>query len=334
MRENAENNEERAFLVSVIVCTYNRAEQLKECLATLCVQTLDGSEYEVLVVDNNSTDETGTATKQLAQRYPYLHYIQESRQGLSHARNRGWQLARGAYVAYIDDDCRVPSHWLAVAKEVIELVSPAAFGGPYFGFYRSSKPPWFLGRYVSHIQGKEARPLEQHEYLDGMNMAFRRPLLQKLGGFNPNLGMCGKKVAYGEETDILRRIRATVPNEVIYYEPRLFVHHLVRPEKMTLYWNLRQRFIDGRYSIRAFHGDNSPVRGKSQLLKEAVWTLMAFGIDISFGVLQRDSTRYPYVQNYLYEHTFGYLRTLGKLWEQYLRIVNSSGNRTGGMSLS
>jgi len=91
-------------MISVIVCTYNRAELLRELLPTLCEQTVAFTQYEVIVIDNGSTDHTKTVAAVFAARYPQVRYCYEPRQGLSHARNRGWQEAKGDYVAYIDDD--------------------------------------------------------------------------------------------------------------------------------------------------------------------------------------------------------------------------------------
>jgi hypothetical protein len=86
--------------------------------------------------------------------------------------------------------------------------------------------------------GREARPLKQDEYLDGMNIFFRRSMLQELNGFKI-IWHVWKKIGYGDETELLMRIRKVMPTELIYYEPKLFVHHLVRPEKMTLCWIVR-----------------------------------------------------------------------------------------------
>ncbi|MGD8380729.1 MAG: glycosyltransferase, partial [Syntrophobacterales bacterium] len=92
--------------ISVIVCTYNRAELLGGTLRTLCHQTLDTSEYEVIVVDNNSTDNTREVVDEFCRRSSNVRYCFEPQQGLSHARNQGLQEAKGKYVAYIDDDAR------------------------------------------------------------------------------------------------------------------------------------------------------------------------------------------------------------------------------------
>ena len=120
------------LLFSVVICTYNRASLLPTALQTVCEQALDCTEYEVLVVDNNSTDETRFVTESFMQRYSNVRYCFEPQQGLSYARNRGWREARGKYVAYTDDECKVPPQWLTVAKEVIikHYQKWARFGRP------------------------------------------------------------------------------------------------------------------------------------------------------------------------------------------------------------
>ena len=302
------------ILFSVVVCTYNRAELLADALRSLCHQTLDRSLYEIIVVDNNSTDNTRAVVERFIH-YNNIRYYSETRQGLSHARDRGWQVARGEYVSYVDDDCKVPAQWLAVAKEIIEQISPGVFGGPYFAFYITSKPPWFQDRYASCVKGKEAHPLEQ-EYLSGANIFFRRSLLQDFDGFNPNLGMSGRKMAYGEETNLQMRIRETT-DELIYYDPKLYVYHLVSPEKMTLRWIIHHFFVAGRYSYLVFRGNIQVMVGRSRLLGRAALTLLAFGWHIIRGVFRRNRTRYPYVQSYLYEYAFRHIGQLGKLYEQF-----------------
>ena len=114
--------------ISVVICTYNRAELLANSLQTLCEQTINKSDYEVLVVDNNSQDSTPNLTESFCRYYPNIRYFLETRQGLSHARNRGWQEAKGLYVAYIDDDCKVPEQWLTIAMKIIDRIAPTAFG--------------------------------------------------------------------------------------------------------------------------------------------------------------------------------------------------------------
>ena len=120
---------------SVVICTYQRADLLKTALQSLCQQSLDCAEYEVIVIDNNSTDHTQAIAEAFVNRLPNFKYHLEPNQGLSHARNRGWREAQGTYVAYIDDECKVPGRWLEAAKRLVDERNPGVLGGPFFGYH-------------------------------------------------------------------------------------------------------------------------------------------------------------------------------------------------------
>jgi len=147
---------------------------------------------------------------------------------------------------------KAPEQWLEIAKQIIDQHSPAIFGGPYYAFYNSPKPKWFKDSYSSHTLGDQAHPLEFNEFVSGGNIFFRKSLLQEIGGFDPKLGMIGNKIAYGEETALQIYIRESMPYELIYYDPELYVYHLVRTEKMSLKWSFCQHFSHGRYSFLIF----------------------------------------------------------------------------------
>ena len=303
-----------SLLISVVLCTFNRADLLAVSLQALAEQILENSEYEVVVVDNNSTDNTQKVVEEMCNRLTGLRYCFEPIQGLSHARNRGWQEAKGEYVAYIDDDCRVPGQWLTVAKKIIEQISPDVFGGPYFAFYNSPKPVWFKDSYGSRDRGKEPRVLGTDEYLDGTNIFFRRSLLKEMGGFNPDLGMSGKTISYGEETALLRRIRGKMPHQIIYYDPQLYVYHLVMAEKMSLAWNVRQRFAGGRAAYKTFIDDSERHKANAAFMFFLAKILLFF-LDSTLGVVFRNYTTYPYFRNYLYERAFRHLTSIGFFFE-------------------
>ncbi len=312
--------------ISVVVCTYNRAGLLPTVLHSLCAQAFAPSAYEIIVVDNNSTDLTASVAEEFCERYPNVHYCFEPRQGLSHARNRGYQEARGAYVGYIDDDSKAPENWLATAQEIIDTVGPGMFGGPYFAFYNTPKPRWFRDAYGTHEEGDQARivPAVAYAYLSGGNVFFRRSLLDATDGFDASLGMVGDKVAYGEETALQRYIQATMPDELVYYDPRLCTHHLVQAHKMRLGWSARQRFVVGRYIYQVFGDWLTVADGRRALLIRAARTLLAFGLDLGWGAMRRDRARYPFYQNYLYERSFLHLESLGKLYEHYCQIAQEN----------
>lgn len=310
-------------LVSVVVCTFNRAALLAKLLEDLSMQNAHPSSYEIIVVDNSSSDRTRNVVDSFSARHGNVRYGFEARQGLSWARNRGCQIARGEYVAYLDDDCKVPAQWLAIAQEVIEHIAPGVFGGPYYAFYDSPKPGWYLDRYGSHVQGDEARRLLQDEYLDGANFFIRRSLIQALGGFNHELGMVGDELGYGEETALQQLLRICRPGEAIYYEPRLFVYHLVSAKKMTLRWSARHCFVAGRCWQRLLNSRGGAEWQVRHSAREMIHTLRAFCADIVRGVFARDRRRFRYVQNYLYEQAFSNLRHLGELYERFSYVAHT-----------
>jgi glycosyltransferase involved in cell wall biosynthesis len=308
-------------VITVVICTYNRAELLATALQTLCQQMFEPSHYEVIVVDNNSRDKTWLVSQEFCQRQPNIRYCLELRQGLSYARNRGWREAKGEYVAYIDDECKVPAQWLAVAKQIIDRLAPAVFGGPFFGYYRTAKPPWWKEDYGGFEYSDVARALTPSEHISGGNLVIQRTVLDKLGGFSPELGMSGQKLGYGEETELQNRLRATMPDQLIYYDPNLYLYHLVRPEKMNLRWILYSQFIGGRYSYNVFHNNNPRLAKLSplKLLLRTGQTVVECLLDLVVGVLRRDRQEYPYLQNYFYENTVEYAHNLGMIYEQYTR---------------
>ena len=317
------NSDSSGPAISVVICTYNRAELLTKGLQTLCEQTLAISEYEVIVVDNNSQDNTRAVTEDFCRRYPNIRYFFETQQGLSHARNRGWREAKASYIAYIDDECKMPPQWLAIAKQIIERLAPGVFGGPYYGYHTSKPPDWWKESYEAFEPCVTARALSEKEYLRGGNLFIQRRLLDLMGGFDVALGMSGNKLGYGEESHLQKRLRAILPDKLIYCDPQLYVYHLVRLEKMSWRHILSSQFSSGRHSYAVFW-DNTPRNDRQphlRLLGEAALIFLKFIADLLIGILRRDRKRYPYPQNYLYENTFTHLQTLGLIYERYIQTI-------------
>jgi glycosyltransferase involved in cell wall biosynthesis len=239
------------MLVSVVVCTYNRADLLKGCLGSLARQSVDKAGYEVIVVDNNSTDNTEEVIRSFIELYPNFRYVKEPKQGLSHARNRGWKEARGEYVAYIDDDGRAAPTWV---DNIIGFTSRrpdiVVFGGPFKGFTLMKLPQWYKESYGEFTLGEEERPLRRNEWINGTNMVYKRSLLMELGGFNTEIGMSGKRVSYGEETNLLFKIRER--DFPVFYVPSIVVEHLIADYKLSLRWFIKSRYAKGRDSWHTF----------------------------------------------------------------------------------
>jgi len=311
--------------ISVIICTYNRVELLKGILTTLIEQDLECDHFEVIVVDNNSTDSTKEATLRLIENYSNFHYCLETKVGLSHARNRGCNDAKGIYVAYLDDDCQLPSGFLSVANRIINDIKPDVFGGPYNAFFNSPKPDWFKEKYGSHFTYPEARFInERPEVLHGLNLIIKKNLLKSIGGFNPDLGMIGDKIAYGEETAVIRSIKHNFPESRFYYDPELYVYHLVRENKMQWKWILNSSFSTGKYNFHVF-GSALSFIGKTAK-SCALFLLILLGIPRTiFGLVFRSRKTFPYYQQYLYESSLIYLKYWGWIYEH---LTGSETNRT------
>ncbi|MFN8379621.1 MAG: glycosyltransferase family 2 protein [Anaerolineae bacterium] len=240
-----------ALLFSVVVCTYNRADLLKRAIQSLCEQTLPPSLYEVIVIDNNSTDRTSAVVNEFSTQFA-LRYEVEPQQGLSHARNHGWKIAHGHYVAYLDDDGYVPPHWLSLARDVMRSHNPMIMGGPIRDYFTTKRPDWFLDDYLlgNWVSSRERGAVPKGEWLFGGNLFLERKVLEDVDGFSTALGMKGDQLAYAEELLVIDKARAINPDALVFFEPDLFIYHLVRPEKTSLKWMMRSSYSRGRSATR------------------------------------------------------------------------------------
>lgn len=240
-------------LVSVIVCTFNRSLLLRNCLESLANQDAAIEQYEVIVVDNGSTDDTQIVVKEFLTRYRNFRGVTEDRQGLSYARNRGWKEAASPYVAYIDDDAIAYSDWISgITRFIGRKPEIGIFGGPYDPFYLVPVPAWFPPEYGKFELGEEERFIELgSEWIVGLNMVINKELFNKHGGFDVRLGMSGSKTAYGEEVKFFLSMRDK--GIQIFYVPSIRVKHLVAEYKMSLNWMLLSGYSVGRHFELTFN---------------------------------------------------------------------------------
>ncbi len=200
--------------VSVVVCSYNGAATLSRCLQSL--MELDYPDYEVILIDDGSTD--GTA--EIAAEFPQVLFHHQKNRGLSVARNVGADLANGEIVAYTDSDCEVDSHWLRYLVQSMEDQGVEAIGGPNITPLGSS----WTAYCVAASPGNPSHVMldDQHaEHVPGCNMAFKRSTLLGIGGFDPQFCQAG------DDVDICWRfLDADLP---IGYAPGAMVWHHRRP---------------------------------------------------------------------------------------------------------
>ncbi|MFC1867055.1 glycosyltransferase family 2 protein [Thermodesulfobacteriota bacterium] len=237
-------------IISVIICTLNRADTLKSTIQALLTQTLSNNKYEIIIVDNGSTDHTRSVVEGLQQNsVAHLLYVSEAKQGLSIARNKGILLSKGEVIAFLDDDAIAHKEWLANITETFSATKRVdAMGGPIEPYGPLRLPSWFPGRLASHLSivdyGKEPIFLKYPHYPFGTNMAFRRSVFKKVGLFDEQLGRIGlSSFQTGEETDLFFRIEQS--GGVIYYKPSAIVYHIIHPERIHDIWLCHQTYWIG-----------------------------------------------------------------------------------------
>lgn len=237
--------------ISVVICTYNRAELLKEAMQSLVCQTADPSYYEVIIIDNNSTDKTEPVVRSLMREHNFFRYVSEPKQGLSHARNRGYLEAAYDWVAYMDDDAKAFPNYIERMRYVIDNYAFDCFGGVYLPWFKNNKPKWYKNTYQTNRNLKnEIGKLGPNEYFSGGNCVFRKELLVKSNGFCSQIGMTGNGPAYGEETLMIRELRKL--NCHIGFDPELKVEHYVEEYKLNVQWFFHSAYAHGRDSWKAF----------------------------------------------------------------------------------
>jgi glycosyltransferase involved in cell wall biosynthesis len=267
---------------------------LATILQSLCEQSIETSEYEIVVVDNNSTDNTREVVDEFCRRFPNVHYCFEQQQGLSYTRNRGWKEARGDYVAYIDDDARAGENWLKTAMALLANTKPAplCLGGPILPFYSTTKPIWFKGE--MRTWGDSPRYLRPGESFSGSNMIWRKEIVETLGGFDVTSGVKGDYLSLGEETLLFEKIWHSFEQPHFYYSPELAVHHWVPPAKMTVAYQLKRAFAAGQRWNR-LHGPRISWRRLRFLIGGVL------DIATMVGQLLRRRKEHAYFQNWLIE---------------------------------
>jgi glycosyltransferase involved in cell wall biosynthesis len=222
-------------VISVIVCTYNRAHTLRRMLERFfSQQDLNRLDHEIIIVDNNSTDDTPQVAKEFSNRSG-LCYVLEGRQGLSFARNRGIAEAAGDFVSFLDDDVLVDPRWLVNLQKCLDETHADAVGGRVELNFQAPPPPWLGPLFRMHLAELDLAPtrmvgLDRFGY-SGCNVTFRKQALQNVGGFDETLGRTGTQLRCYEETVVLYRIQSKEGKLV--YDPAVRVEHLVGPERMT-----------------------------------------------------------------------------------------------------
>lgn len=239
--------------ISVVVSTYNRRRMLEATLSSVLAQEAGGLSYELLVVDNNSTDGTREAAEAFVARGGgRVRYFFEPRQGVSHARNTGIANARAPIVAFTDDDVCVAPDWLARIKRAFdEHPEVDMVGGKVLPLWPSEPPAWLRREHWPPLAlidyGEEPfhTNAERPVCLVSANLAFRRAVFEHVGLFDPGVQLTKGSVGSVEDDEIERRVWRA--GRLGLYEPGVVVHADVQPERMTRDYHRRWHEGHGRY---------------------------------------------------------------------------------------
>src|SRR5579871_273959 len=227
--------------VSLVICTYNRVDILPRCLAAACRQSIPSSWYQVIVVDNASSDHTRHVVRQFAAPSGLdVYYLYHPMQGLSHARNAGAAASSAPIVAYIDDDAiAAPDLLWSLLRTFDEYPGAACVGGRIDLTLPVALPKWysrfFDGAFSKfHLDTSGVLKITDFsQYPFGANIAFRAEALRSIGGFNAAMGPVGGKYSGGDEIDAI--IRLIGRGYEIYYNPAAVVRHVILPSR--IHWS-------------------------------------------------------------------------------------------------
>ena len=243
--------------ITVILCTYNRSESLAKALASVAVlELLPDVRWEVLVVDNNSRDQTPAVVRKFSDEYPgRFRYLFEPQPGKSFALNAGIQDAQGSILAFLDDDVVVDTKWLENLTANLRNGEWAGAGGHIIPGWSSPPPKWLpcfdkqaLGPLVAFEPSSEAGPLLEPPF--GTNMAFRKVVFEKYGGFRTDLGPRPGSEIRSEDTEFGSRVLAA--GERLRYEPTAVVYHEVPKNRVRKEYFLKWWFDKSRANVREF----------------------------------------------------------------------------------
>jgi glycosyltransferase involved in cell wall biosynthesis len=238
--------------VSIIIPTYNRSSLLHAAVTSVLNQNSDTT-FEILVVDNNSQDDTKVVVHTLIEKHPkQLRYIAEAKQGNSYARNCGIETAKGAIIAFVDDDVTVDSDWLKSLKNVLDSRSDLSFiGGKVLPCWHGPPPSWVTREHWAPLAlldyGDEELMISgsQPRGLLTANIAFRRNVFQEVGMFSPQLQRVKDTIGSMEDHEFLLRVCRTGRKGM--YVPSMIARGDIESGRLTKTYHRRWHTGHGRF---------------------------------------------------------------------------------------
>lgn len=238
--------------LTVALCTHNHRPRLERTLASLARVHAPHSPWELLIVDNGSSDGSAELLADAGWRANLgdVRVVREPKLGLSHARNRAIHEARGEYLVFMDDDETPDPEWLRAFEHVMLSERPDALGGRIEVMFEDGERPAWLQDEVLGFLGKldygpsARRLLDPGTPIFGGNFAFRKRIFERIGAFDTELGRKGLANVGGEDTEIYRRMLAAGCS--VWWVPRAVIHHRIQTSKLRRAYFLDLHFNQGR----------------------------------------------------------------------------------------
>lgn len=258
---------------SVIISTHNGATRILKTLFSLTKQTM--KDFEIIVVDNASTDNTKEVVQGAKKDIACLQYVFEPNLGISAARNKGFQISKGEVILFMDDDEIASPGWVHEHVKVYgSNKNIDAIGGRIILKWTSLRPGW-LPRKINRRMGcfnlgVHARPMIFPEYPFGGNMSFRRNIFKQLKGFSLTFGIKGCGLMGNEEKEIFFRLNQLNPRHIVQYSPEAYVHHTINAKRLSQKNIIMRNFYQGVSDVLFTELTESPRRSRIRWLKRSL----------------------------------------------------------------
>ena len=263
----------RDMLISIVICTHRseRYEDFEEAVNSLLSQSYNNLEI-IVVVDGNKElydkiQKSGIEVDKIR--------LNEKNLGLSESRNRGMKEAKGDVIAFFDDDAvAADENWLRELVRMYEKRGAIAAGGKLLPKWTSKRPKFLPEEYYWLVGAThKGFPEEVTEVRNtfGSNLSFKAEVLKAPGGFRSEIGMKGKGLLQGEETELCERVREKFGRGVVY-NPDAIVYHKVFPERLKLRFLLRRAFWQG-YSKRVMKELGYSISEEEEFVRDLVGSI-------------------------------------------------------------
>ena len=299
--------------LTVAICTHNQERRLRRTLLGLAQLVAPGCPWELLIVDNASTDGTPQLVTAADWRTPALKVkvVREDKLGVSNARNRAIQEATGEYIVFLDDDETPDPHWLAAYERLILAERPDAMGGRIeVMFEDGGRPAWLQDELLGFLgqldYGGDARQLAtpSSPIFTG-NAAYRKEIFARIGVFDARLGRKGSVNAGGEDTEMYRRMIASGCK--VWWVPDAVIHHRIQAGKLRRRYFLDLHFRQGHMEGMRKRGATSRV--PPPYLIQQLWRAITSAVSERFrhgsNASLRKEMNVAYFLGYIYGWTDG-----------------------------